>query len=132
MAAKGIVSKTHYFTEHQPRRRRTFHLVIETEEGWKEATSENDTLQGQGLCALCKKREPKDTFFLDHDHQTDEIRGLLCPACNALVGAYEMGRLALFDECKGTIEEYLRKPPAKAALSPWFRSLSDDSLTSTT
>lgn len=38
-----------------------------------------------GKCALC----PKDGFFMDHDHSTGRVRGLLCPGCNLSVGLLE-------------------------------------------
>ena len=38
-----------------------------------------------GVCAICK-REPKSFLYVDHDHLTNEVRGLLCPACNVGIG----------------------------------------------
>lgn len=35
-----------------------------------------------GLCAIC----PKDIslkYFIDHNHDTGKVRGLLCPGCNS-------------------------------------------------
>lgn len=42
--------------------------------------------QGGG-CAICGEG-PGDRFHLvvDHDHQTSEVRGLLCTACNVGIG----------------------------------------------
>lgn len=34
----------------------------------------------QGLCAMCGK-QPK-RFVVDHNHQTEIVRGLLCDKCN--------------------------------------------------
>lgn len=36
-----------------------------------------------GLCLLCKERHK---LVVDHDHQTDQVRGLLCANCNLLLG----------------------------------------------
>ncbi len=46
-------------------------------------------------CAICNTTDPgtrkskgalKSHFAVDHDHQTGEIRGLLCSKCNAAIG----------------------------------------------
>jgi hypothetical protein len=37
----------------------------------------------QGVCAICKI---ECKLFVDHDHATGKIRGLLCNACNLLLG----------------------------------------------
>jgi len=43
----------------------------------------------KGLCAICKK-EPKDSHCLaiDHNHKTNEFRGLLCKECNRALGLF--------------------------------------------
>lgn len=42
-----------------------------------------------GLCAICKAPEALDrTLSLDHCHETGEIRGLLCNACNVGLGCF--------------------------------------------
>ena len=52
--------------------------------------------RGQGgVCAICKtpphgkpraKREMPDTLDVDHDHETGEVRALLCRRCNLMLG----------------------------------------------
>lgn len=43
-----------------------------------------------GKCAICKTFEPGpralSTLQVDHDHETGKVRGLLCQACNTLIG----------------------------------------------
>lgn len=47
------------------------------------------TLADQGdRCKICGTDKPGwgKTFFVDHDHKTGRVRGLLCDACNKLIG----------------------------------------------
>ena len=48
--------------------------------------------QGHG-CAICGSSDPKRKnalrLFVDHDHATGEVRGLLCHPCNLLIGHAE-------------------------------------------
>jgi hypothetical protein len=51
----------------------------------------NDLLQEQnGLCAICSRHhsEFKLPLNVDHNHRTNEIRGLLCNYCNRGLAAY--------------------------------------------
>lgn len=54
-----------------------------------------------GKCKICKKQwqEGDRRFHMDHDHETLEIRGLLCFSDNQKLGWYE--------KWKTEIEEYL-------------------------
>ncbi len=42
-------------------------------------------LQQGGVCAICKEREPE---HIDHDHETGELRGVLCFNCNRALGYF--------------------------------------------
>lgn len=44
-----------------------------------------------GKCALCERTEnlPFKTFTVDHCHQTNKIRGLLCHKCNTALGQFK-------------------------------------------
>jgi hypothetical protein len=50
-----------------------------------------ELLESQGnKCAICQTTEPgKRGFFVDHDHVTNRVRGLLCLRCNTLIGYFE-------------------------------------------
>jgi len=42
-------------------------------------------------CAICKKHEDdcsRKTLFVDHNHNTGKIRGLLCSQCNSALGLF--------------------------------------------
>ena len=42
----------------------------------------------EGKCIICGKHqnELKGRLYVDHDHSTGKIRGLLCKKCNLLLG----------------------------------------------
>lgn len=64
--------------------------------------------QGGEFCSICKKPRPSETrrFAIDHDHDTDEIRGLLCRRCNSALGrTREQGK----DWLRAALE-YLDRP----------------------
>lgn len=66
-------------------------------------------------CALCSK---SGRLVIDHDHATNEIRGLLCYGCNQLLGLFEK----LTPELVRKINDYLENPPAKAVIEPVLES----------
>ena len=45
-------------------------------------------LEDQGYCcAICGSEDPKAArFHIDHNHKTNEVRGLLCATCNQGIG----------------------------------------------
>lgn len=78
---------------------------------------EYDTLlqKQEGLCAICGRPETrqmrgiKTALVVDHNHQTGQVRGLLCHACNVGIGL-------LHDDIKLLQKalNYLRRPNGKA------------------
>lgn len=53
-------------------------------------------LQG-GVCAICRQPETVRTrvgvvrrLAVDHDHETNLVRGLLCYRCNTTLGQFEL------------------------------------------
>lgn len=52
---------------------------------------EAKVLSQNGECSICHKLRP---LVVDHNHRTNQIRGLLCSSCNALIGfAYETSEI---------------------------------------
>ncbi len=49
----------------------------------------------QGHCALCSSKVANrkgGRLYIDHDHKTGRVRGLLCTACNFILGYFEKDR----------------------------------------
>lgn len=50
--------------------------------------------QQGGVCAICERPESRvvkgnlNRMAVDHDHETDEVRGLLCAKCNTALGKF--------------------------------------------
>lgn len=42
-----------------------------------------------GVCAICGRHQRKQRLSVDHDHETQRVRGLLCSACNRALGRFE-------------------------------------------
>lgn len=43
-----------------------------------------------GVCAICKLPDPTGIrLSVDHDHETDKVRGLLCRNCNMALGLFK-------------------------------------------
>lgn len=48
----------------------------------------------KGQCAICKKKlikktRRKNTACIDHDHNSNKIRGILCEKCNVVLGGFQ-------------------------------------------
>jgi hypothetical protein len=51
----------------------------------------NELLEKQnGVCAICgRKNFLKRGLYVDHDHKTNKVRGLLCNHCNLALGYFD-------------------------------------------
>lgn len=67
-----------------------------------------------GGCMICQGEIPEvRTPVIDHDHRSNEIRGLLCQQCNTGLGNFGDS----IDRLLAAVD-YLRKPPAATLLEP--------------
>lgn len=73
-----------YQDSYDPEYRRAWHLAQKygiTQEDYVALLSS----QG-GTCAICLDPPSQVHFHIDHDHDTGEVRGILCSRCNAMIG----------------------------------------------
>jgi hypothetical protein len=66
-----------------------------------------------GACYICRKKPGKKRLAVDHNHETGEVRGLLCPGsdygCNTMLGYIRDN----VDTARRMVA-YLEDPPARA------------------
>jgi len=68
----------------------------------------NTMLNAQGGgCAICGKAPGKVALHVDHDHESGEIRGLLCVGCNNALGQFK-DDVALLARAAGYLQRDLQ------------------------
>jgi hypothetical protein len=76
-------------TKHRNRLYRKYNLL---RYGVTEEQYEDMYKKQNGICAICKdpsRKSEKHSLHVDHDHNTGEIRGLLCTRCNPGIGFFD-------------------------------------------
>lgn len=68
----------------------------------------------EGRCAICRTKPRTRRLAVDHNHQTGEVRGLLCTRCNHKVLGAANENPALLRRAAA----YLENPPTSGA-TPW-------------
>lgn len=79
-----------------------------------------------GRCAICKSANSgRPEWNVDHDHVTNEVRGLLCSGCNTALGHYEKR----IREKLADFNAYLGNPPKRRmfAIKPTLSLISGGS-----
>ncbi len=64
----------------------------------------NILISQNGRCKICFDPPNKKPLFVDHNHKTNQIRGLLCPQCN-----YALGLLKEDEKRMLRMIEYIKK-----------------------
>jgi len=67
-----------------------------------------------GRCAICRARPKSKRLAVDHDHQTEEVRGLLCSRCNHDLLGSAWDSLAMAT----ALWHYMNTPPATGRWTP--------------
>jgi hypothetical protein len=65
--------------------------------------------QQNGRCAIC--HDDSLPLRVDHDHDTDEVRGLLCSPCNLVLGLFQDSPIILLAAAK-YLELWIQKSEA--------------------
>lgn len=50
-----------------------------------------------GVCAICKRTNIKTRLAVDHNHDTGQVRELLCTRCNPALGWFEKNRTVILE-----------------------------------
>lgn len=78
---------------HQERKEKGLHANAALKREYRLNINQYEALykKQQGRCAICKtSSSPKgNRFYVDHDHATGKVRGLLCASCNSGLGMFK-------------------------------------------
>jgi hypothetical protein len=95
------------FKKEQPAKNREWRLTRQY--GLDLAKYSDLLLRQSGLCSICKEPPPEGKALnVDHDHETGEVRSLLCGSCNRGLGLFKDSPEVLL-----AAHEYLKKHKEK-------------------
>lgn len=85
---RAILDKNKDYKKRYPEKRKTWDLrrtYSLTLENWNKMFDEQN-----GVCAICERAcTTRKRLAVDHDHETGQIRGLLCNRCNISLGGFK-------------------------------------------
>ena len=79
-----IIKETTAYAKAHPEMRRK--VTLKHAYGISVEDYKNLEVSQGGKCAICLESPKKHVLFVDHCHETNKIRGLLCRKCNSLLG----------------------------------------------
>lgn len=85
---KAESDRRHYIKHHGDIRQQQVDSRLRSRYGITKDDFDLMVEQQQGLCLICEK-PPTSTFHVDHDHESGQVRGLLCASCNVKLGILE-------------------------------------------
>lgn len=109
--AMKVYSKKHYQKNRTKRLEQTWAARLKRDFGMTVADYQEMLGQQGGGCAICTKKPTGYRLHVDHDHETGDVRGLLCRECNGGIGMFKdsgdlLGRaLAYLESAKGALKE---------------------------
>jgi len=89
-----------------PNREVEHRASIKTKYGITKDQKDEMARHQRGLCAICSKKPNK--LFIDHNHLTGKVRGLLCRECNLAFGLFKENKTALYSAVS-YLERYQEK-----------------------
>ena len=63
----------------------------------------------KNLCAICGKKYEGKILCIDHDHETGNVRGLLCNYCNIGLGNFK-DNIKILQSAIGYLQKYPKQP----------------------
>lgn len=95
---------------------------LEKKYGIKEHEYKRLIRQQDGCCFICHRdprqfttRKYRHNLCVDHDHNTGEIRGLLCKHCNSMISRWLNDDI---DKIKRVLKYFTRKNPRVTYIKP--------------
>ena len=88
---RNAASRTYSQKASSKRKRKDY--LLRTRYGMSLADYFRQCIMQLGQCAICTSNRSK--LFVDHDHKTNTVRGLICHFCNTKLGWLESNRSSI-------------------------------------
>jgi predicted transcriptional regulator YheO len=106
-----------YHLKHKIKRnKQTRNAILKMKYGITQQQYDQILKDQNGVCAICHNTETTKhqngkirSLSVDHDHQTNKVRGLLCYNCNIILGKYKENIEIFKSFCNYLMENNRRK-----------------------